>query len=165
LLLATLRGYWPQFVAAFFPRLLWTAFKFAQPFLINTTIEWVDAGQSQNSKNTGYGLIAAYGLVYTGIALSQALYWQHTYRFIIMVRGGLVSMIFEKTTKLNPTDRMRHDPVVLMGTDIEKIALSLRQVHEMWASVIEIALALWLLQRQMGAAFAAPAVLTLGLSL
>ena len=74
-------------------------------------------------------------------------------------------MIFEKTTKLNPTDKMLHDPMVLMGTDIEKIALSLRQVHEMWASVIEIALALWLLQRQMGAAFAAPAVLTLGLLL
>jgi ATP-binding cassette subfamily C (CFTR/MRP) protein 1 len=128
-------------------------------------IKWVDAGQSLNPKNTGYGLIAAYGLVYIGIALSQALYWQHTYRFIVMVRGGLISMIFEKTTKLNPTDQMRNDPMVLMGTDIEKIALSLRQVHEMWASVIEIALALWLLQRQMGAAFAAPAVLTLGLSL
>jgi ATP-binding cassette subfamily C (CFTR/MRP) protein 1 len=165
LLLATLRAYWPQFFAAFFPRLLWTAFKFAQPFLINTMIKWVDAGQSLNPKNTGYGLIAAYGLVYIGIALSQALYWQHTYRFIVMVRGGLISMIIEKTTKLNPTDQMRHDPMVLMGTDIEKIALSLRQVHEMWASVIEIALALWLLQRQMGAAFAAPAVLTLGLSL
>jgi len=51
------------------------------------------------------------------------------------------------------------------GTDIEKIALSLRQVHEVWASVIEIALALWLLQRQMGAAFVAPALLTLGVFL
>lgn len=140
------------------------AFKFAQPFLINTTIDWVDAGQSKTSKNTGHGLIAAYGLVYIGLALSQALYWQHTYRFIVMVRGGLISMIFQKTTTISPADTMRHDPMVLMGTDIEKIALSLRQVHEVWASVIEIALALWLLERQMGAAFVAPAVLTLGTS-
>lgn len=138
------------------------AFKFAQPFLINTTIEWVDAGQSQISKNTGYGLIAAYGLVYIGLALSQALYWQHTYRFIVMVRGGLISIIYQKTISISPADTMRHDPMVLMGTDIEKIALSLRQVHEVWASVIEIALALWLLERQMGVAFVAPAILTLG---
>lgn len=99
------------------------------------------------------------------MALSQALYWQHTYRFIVMVRGGLISMIFQKTTMVNPTDKMRHDPMVLMGTDIEKIALSLRQVHEVWASVIEIGLALWLLERQMNAAFVAPAILTIGLSL
>lgn len=138
------------------------AFKFAQPFLINTTIEWVDAEQSQISKNTGYGLIAAYGLVYIGLALSQALYWQHTYRFIVMVRGGLISIIYHKTISISPADTMRHDPMVLMGTDIEKIALSLRQVHEVWASVIEIALALWLLERQMGVAFVAPAILTLG---
>lgn len=165
MLLATLSAYSPQFLAAFVPRLLWTAFKFAQPFLINTTIKWVEAEQSKTSKKTGYGLIAAYGLVYVGLALSQALYWQHTYRFITMVRGGLISMIFQKTMKVNPTYKMRHDPMVLMGTDIEKIALSLRQVHEVWVSIIEIAIALWLLERQMGAAFVAPAVLAIGSSL
>ena len=164
MLLATLRSYWLQFATAFVPRLCWAAFKFAQPFLINATIRWVDAEQTEGSKNHGYGLIAAYGLVYIGLALSQALYWQHTYRFIVMVRGGLISMIFHKTLVINTTEGMCHDPMVLMGTDTEKIALSLRQVHEVWASMIEIALALWLLERQMGAAFAAPAVLTLGLS-
>jgi ATP-binding cassette subfamily C (CFTR/MRP) protein 1 len=165
LLFSTLRAYWTQYAAAVIPRLLWTAFKFAQPFLINTTIKWVETGQSQYFQTTGYGLIAAYGLVYVGIALSQALYWQHTYRFIVMVRGGLISMIFQKTLMVNPIHKMRHDPIVLMGTDIEKIALSLRQVHEVWASTIEIAIALWLLEKQLEAAFVAPAVLTIGLSL
>lgn len=162
---ATIRAYWSQFITAFVPRLLWTAFKFAQPFLINTTIQWVEVDRSQTSRNTGYGLIAAYTLVYGGLALSQALYWQNTYRFIVMVRGGLISMIFQKTMKVNPTDKMRHEPMVLMGTDIEKIALSLRQVHEVWASIIEIAIALWLLEKQMGSASIAPAVLTVGSSL
>lgn len=74
-------------------------------------------------------------------------------------------MIFQKTIRLSPADETLHDPMILMDTDIEKIALSLRQIHEVWASVIEIALALWLLEKQMGAAFAAPAVLTLGSSL
>lgn len=52
-----------------------------------------------------------------------------------------------------------------MGIDIEKIALSLRQVHEVWASIIEIASTLWLLEKQMDAAFVAPAILAIGLSL
>jgi ATP-binding cassette subfamily C (CFTR/MRP) protein 1 len=165
LLISTLRAYWTQYAAAVIPRLLWTAFKFAQPFLINTTIKWVETGQSQYSQTTDCGLIAAYGLVYVGIALSQALYWQHTYRFIVMVRGGLISMIFQKTLMVNPIHKMRHDPIVLMGTHIEKIALSLRQVCEVWASIIEISIALWLLEKQLEAAFVAPAVLTIGLSL
>jgi ATP-binding cassette subfamily C (CFTR/MRP) protein 1 len=82
-----------------------------------------------------------------------------------MVRGGLISMIFQKTLMVNPIHKMRHDPIVLMGTHIEKIALSLQQVCEVWASIIEISIALWLLEKQLEAAFVAPAVLTIGLSL
>ena len=161
-MLATLKAYRAQFAAAAIPRLCWTAAKFAQPFLINTTITWVSSVQNHRSLDSGYGLIGAFGLVYTCIAVSQALYWQQTYRFIVMVRGGLISSIFRKTIELNPSHKLCHDPMVLMGTDIEKIALSLRQVHEVWASMIEVALALWLLERQLDEAFVAPAILTLG---
>lgn len=49
-----------------------------------------------------------------------------------------------------------------MGTDIEKIVLSFRQVHEMWASALEIAVAVWLLERQIGAASAVPGILAIG---
>lgn len=39
LLFSTLCAYWTQLAAAVIPRLLWTAFRFAQPFLINTKIK------------------------------------------------------------------------------------------------------------------------------
>jgi hypothetical protein len=82
-----------------------------------------------------------------------------------MVSEGPISMIYQKTLTVNPIHTMRHESIVLMGIDIEKMALSLRQVHEVWASIIEIALTLWLLEKQMDAAFVAPAILTIGLSL
>ena len=50
-----------------FPRLCLVAFNYAQPFLISSAILYVS--QSSPNKNDGYGLIAATGLVYLGIAV------------------------------------------------------------------------------------------------
>lgn len=50
------------------PRLCLTAFTFAQPFLINKTLNYVD-DQSPNS-DYGKGLIGAWALVYLGLAVS-----------------------------------------------------------------------------------------------
>jgi ATP-binding cassette, subfamily C (CFTR/MRP), member 1 len=50
-----------------FPRLCLVAFNYAQPFLISSAISYVS--QPSPKKNDGYGLIAATGLVYLGIAV------------------------------------------------------------------------------------------------
>lgn len=55
-----------------FPRLCLTGFKFAQPFLIKRVISYIQDGEA-GPKNTGYGLIAAAGIVYTGTAVSYRL--------------------------------------------------------------------------------------------
>lgn len=53
------------------PRLCMTAFTFAQPFLVNTTIKYV----SEKNANVyhGKGLIGAWALVYLGIAVGDSL--------------------------------------------------------------------------------------------
>lgn len=53
-----------------FPRLCLIGFKFAQPFLINRIILFVESGGREDSKNIGYGLIGATGLIYVGLAVS-----------------------------------------------------------------------------------------------
>lgn len=37
-----------------------------------------------------------------------------------------------------------------MSTDIERTEMGLRFVHELWANVIQVGLATWLLQQQLG---------------
>lgn len=59
--------------SAIVPRLCLTAFTFAQPFLINRVIGYLSEFNSANTKNVGYGLIGAYGLVYIGIGVSENL--------------------------------------------------------------------------------------------
>lgn len=53
--------------------------------------------------------------------------------------------------------------ITLMGTDVERISTSLRDIHEIWASPIDIGLALWLLERQLAVSCLMPVILSLGM--
>jgi ATP-binding cassette, subfamily C (CFTR/MRP), member 1 len=60
---------WP--VLQTFPaRLCLTFFNFCQPFLINRAITLSQEAISDGTTQIGYGLIAAYVIVYVGIAVS-----------------------------------------------------------------------------------------------
>lgn len=59
---------WP-FLGTVIPRICVVALKLAQPFLIQDAINFINNTTVASSNNTGYGLIAAYGLVYLGIAV------------------------------------------------------------------------------------------------
>lgn len=49
-----------------------------------------------------------------------------------------------------------------MGTDVERIVETLKFVHELWASIPEIGVAVWLLARQVYGASAVPLIICLG---
>lgn len=51
-----------------------------------------------------------------------------------------------------------------MGTDVERIVLAFRSIHEVWASLLEMFLAIYLLERQLGVPCVMPGLLTLGRS-
>ena len=59
---------WPL-LSFVFPRLLLVGFNFAQPFLINRVVQYVNQPIDETNKNDGYGLIGAAILVYIGIAV------------------------------------------------------------------------------------------------
>ncbi|OLN95500.1 Multidrug resistance-associated protein 1-like protein 4 [Colletotrichum chlorophyti] len=75
------------------------------------------------------------------------------------VRSALVSIIHETTIKTANTSAA--DSMTLMSTDIERIRMGLLNLHEIWANALEVAVASWLLQRQLGIAFLAPIILVL----
>ena len=64
-----------------------------------------------------------------------------------MVRGSLVTLIFEKTLRMSTSAVADSGAITLMSTDIERISGCLREIHEVYCSLIEIAVALWLLAR------------------
>lgn len=73
LLLSTMSAYRWSLGRAALPRVLLVGFRNCQPFLINALISLLSEKRTNLIKRKGHGLIAAYVLVYMGIAVSSAL--------------------------------------------------------------------------------------------
>ncbi|KAJ5356582.1 ABC transporter integral membrane type 1 [Penicillium concentricum] len=147
--------------AAVVPRLCLVGFKFAQPYLINDLIGYVSKNGSSELSGVKYGIVGATVLVYVGIAVSTALYKRQVVRMLTMTRGSLVTMIYAKTLRQAADPRQEASSTTLMSTDIDRIATGLLDSHELWASPIEIVIALVLLGRSIGY----PSVAALGVAL
>lgn len=147
------------FLAGVAPRVALAAFKYTLPFLITRTTSWTaDASQSDA---IGWGLTGAWLLVFLGQAVSNGFYHQMTYRFVTSIRGSLCSLIYTKTLNLSSTALDESVAVSLMSTDTESICQSAATLHELWASPIESAVAIFLLYRQLGLAALAPIVVAI----
>ncbi|CAI7570859.1 unnamed protein product [Penicillium viridicatum] len=149
------------FLEGVLPRLAYTGFCFAQPFLVERVLDFMTEPEHVNSANYAYGLIGAYAIVYLGIAISYAAYEHKTYRVITMVRGSLVTLIFNKTLRMSTTVISDTAAITLMSTDIERIGSGLQEMHELYSNFTEVALALWLLARMLNVAIIAPTVVVL----
>lgn len=89
--------------------------------------------------------------------------YQHmTYRTITMVRGGVVSMIYNKASRLGIKDADPAASVTLMSADIERIVQGWQTIHDIWGNAAEIALAIYLLERELGVACVVPVGVALG---
>lgn len=78
------------------------------------------------------------------------------------MRGVLISSIFSKTLKLSTDADSESRAMTLMIADVEGVVGSLKHLNEVWASLIETALATWLLERQVGLASLSMIALVLG---
>ena len=154
-----------DFLCAVPPRLAYIGFTFCQPFLITRAVDLSSQPVTPASTNVGYGLIAAYLIVYVGIAITMAQYQHWAYRSITMARGGLISMLFAKTSLLKSDDVDPSVSLTLMSADIERITNGWQTMHEIWANIIEIGVAIYLLERQLGAACAIPIAVAIGKSI
>jgi ATP-binding cassette subfamily C (CFTR/MRP) protein 1 len=94
---------------------------------------------------------------------SRALASYQSARFVARVKGGLIGLIYQETMKARTADLGETTAIALMGTDIERIGSNFLRIHDLWASVIEIGVAIWLLEQQVSSACLAPVVVILGM--
>lgn len=60
-------------LAGVLPRVAYTGFNFAQPYLVQRVLDFVSEPDTPNAGPYAYGLLGAYGIVYVGIAVSTKL--------------------------------------------------------------------------------------------
>lgn len=146
--------------ASLLPRLALTFFRFMQPLLISSITKLVNDPDSESATNRGWGLTAAFGLVYIGLAVTGGAYQHKTNRMATMVRGSLVNAIYTKTLNLSVTSLDESAAVTLMSLDVERICTAILPIHNLWSSPLEITLAIWLLQKEIGVALLGPLFIT-----
>lgn len=75
-------------------------------------------------------------------------------RAALKMRGAIVPCVMEKTLRI-PLDKVNTAEALLhVNTDIETMIPGITMLHEIWAGLIEIGIAIYLLYRQIGAACA-----------
>jgi ATP-binding cassette subfamily C (CFTR/MRP) protein 1 len=67
-----------------------------------------------------------------------------------MTRGALVSAIYRKTFVIGINSLDNSAAVSLMSTDTERIMVGLIFLHEVWANLVQVGLATWLLSIEVG---------------
>lgn len=142
------------FLLPILPRLALLAFTFCQPLFIERLLEHLTHPVLE--ANVGYGFIGASFLIYSGIAVSMAVCWYLHHRTRTMVRSILVVEIFEKALRCRLGNTDSSTTVTLMSTDAERIDIGIRSLHDIWASLIQAALASWMLYNKLGLVILAP---------
>ncbi|RAQ73309.1 ABC transporter, partial [Aspergillus flavus] len=143
------------------PRICVVGFSIAQPFLVGKVVTILEQNDSF-SLDKGYGLIGATAIVFTGVAVCTACYQHLGYRATTMLRGGLMAIVFEHMMNQPLGCIDESSAISLMGTDIEMLAEYFQStVCEIWANILQLGLATWLLQTQVGAVCIAPIVVVI----
>jgi ATP-binding cassette subfamily C (CFTR/MRP) protein 1 len=137
------------FLRPVLPNLLVMCLTFAQPFLVTAILNYIS---SNNSKELGYLIVAGYAAVYIGKAIFSAFYLHQLDRFSTMLRGCLVSIIYNKTLKLDSREAARGESLTLMSADVEHIVKGFAFIHEASSNGVMAVVALGLLYRQLGLA-------------
>ena len=150
------------------PRLVLIGFKFAQPFLINRVTTYTQQQQTQkqdeNNDAIGYALVGATALIFFGTGVCRGLHQHKLYRSLTSIRGVLIALVYDRTLDVNTisSTSSKDAAVALTGPDIIQIVRAFTSFHEIWANSIEIVIAIWLLERELGPGCIGPVVVVIG---
>jgi ABC-type multidrug transport system fused ATPase/permease subunit len=142
------------------PRLCLVGFTLSQPFFLRSLLNFLASPAHDVSRgSSASGLIGAAILIYVGVAASTSVYWYYQERAQSILRAFLITSIYQSSAETQSTDGKA--AVTLMSSDVDRIYTGMRNMHEVWANLIQIAIACWLLQRELGLGFVGPLIVVL----
>jgi len=91
--------------------------------------------------------------------VTRSWYEHLGYRAMAMLRGGMISMIYDKMMTLPVGNSNESGAMSIMGSDVESLAESFFMlICDTWANCIQVAIAVSLLASQLGAVCVAPII-------
>ena len=144
---ATVLCLWKLFSAPIVPNLLTMGLTFGQPFLVKALLKFIS---SSDSKEYGYLIVAGYAVVFVGKAVLTAVYTHKLDRFVTMLRGCLVNIIYNQSLKLDMKEAAGGESLTLMSADVEHIVRGFGLIHVASSNATMAIAALGLLYRELG---------------
>jgi ATP-binding cassette subfamily C (CFTR/MRP) protein 1 len=135
------------FLRPVIPNLVVMSLTFAQPFLVTALLDFIS---SKDSTELGYLIVVGYAAVYVSMSIFTASYTHALDRFVTMLRGCLVNIIYNQTLKLDLKEASGGESLTLMSADVENIVRGFGLMHEAAANLVMAIVALGLLYRQLG---------------
>jgi ATP-binding cassette subfamily C (CFTR/MRP) protein 1 len=90
-----------------------------QPLLISSITKLVTESDSKPASHRGWGLTAAFVLVYMGLAVAGGAYQHKANRLATMVKGSLVNAIYSHTLDFSIVNPDNSAALTLMSLDVE----------------------------------------------
>lgn len=139
-------------------RLALLLFTLLQPLAMNKLLTWLDTTKASRKMDSGYGLIAAYGLIYLGIALSTGIFWRYQFRWVTKLRGILISLLYSTVLESKNLGTVQSNAIGSMTVDVENLITGMRQIHEIYANILQIGFATWMVETQIAIGSVAPII-------
>lgn len=80
----------------------------------------------------------------------------------VVIQGSLTAILYSKVLNLELKAVDNSVATTLLSVDVARISRIVQEVHQVWANPIELGIAIWLLERQLGVPCVVPVILALG---
>ncbi|KAH8658409.1 hypothetical protein BX600DRAFT_469082 [Xylariales sp. PMI_506] len=149
--IAWFRCFSGSLLAAAIPRMFLVVFLYAQPILINRTIQYVTQPATEDADDkTGKHLIIAAIVIYSATAIFRCIYQQLLNRITIQSRGALIGLIHSRSLTLLQGAHDDAAAVTHMSSDVDSINHFSYLLQESWADILEVVVGMTLLWNQIG---------------
>lgn len=121
------------------------------PIILKLLIEFVSDQTQPNWIGFVYAIIMFLGAVTVTLCLHQ--YFHRVFRIGMNMRSALISLIYQKSLKLNSEARSSTsvgELVTYMSTDTQKLADTIPYFAHVWSSPLQIIICMILLYNQLG---------------
>ncbi|GKV44606.1 hypothetical protein SLEP1_g51770 [Rubroshorea leprosula] len=153
---------WKEILLTAMLALAYTVASYVGPYLIETFVQYLN-GQRE-FKNEGYVLVTTFFVAKLVECQAQRHWFFRLQKIGIKIRAVLVAMIYNKGLTLSCQSRQSHtsgEIINFMTVDAERIGNFCWYLHDPWMVILQVALALLILYKNLGLASVAAFISTI----
>ncbi|XP_038690598.1 ABC transporter C family member 3-like [Tripterygium wilfordii] len=152
---------WKEILWTVLLAILYTMASYVGPYLIDTFVQYLNG--RREFKNEGYVLVATFFVAKLVQCLSQRQWYFRMQQVGLRMRAVMVTMIYNKGLTLSCQSKQSHtsgEIINFMTVDAERIGDFSWYMHDPWLVLLQVALAMLILYKNLGIAAVAALIAT-----